>query len=148
MRYTVYTITTIDEDKVVYVGKTNDFQRRKREHLCLNSNAKDWIAVIGTDNVLIEPVTEFDTEEDALKCEDALILKYDTINRGYNKYRSGLIKAEDHKEYDRERKKTDKYREWQRGYYNTDKWREYHRDRYHAKKLGMSVAEYRQYIGE
>lgn len=182
MRFTVYTITTIDQGRVVYVGETNNFQRRKREHLTLNTGTKEWLAEIGTGNVLIEPVAEFNNEVDALKYEDELILKYNTINRGYNKHRSGLIKAEDpkeyqreyqrtdkrkeyqreyqrewqreyektdkRKEYKREYRQTDKYREYQREYRQTDKHREYHREYYHAKKLGMSVAEYRQYIGE
>lgn len=128
MKYTIYTITTIDEGRVVYVGKTNNFKRRKREHLSLNSRTKEWIAAIGTGNVLIEPVAEFDNETDALKYEDELILEYDTITNGYNKNRSGLIKAENPKEYYNTDKWKDYHREYNIDYEQTDKWKKYHRD--------------------
>lgn len=160
MAYTVYTITTINEDKVVYVGKTKNFDLRAYQHYKLNSHAKEWIAAIGTDSVSIDAVAEFDTEEDALKCEDALILKYDTITNGYNKRRSGLIEAEDPQKYhsiqQQKYQKTEKgkeyhnnyNKEWQRKHRKTEEYREkqrlYRRDYRAAKKLGISVAEYRE----
>ena len=90
-KYTVYIIRHISTGTVLYVGKTDNLKRRAYEHLKLNSNAKDWISVIGTSNVLIEPVAEFNNEVDALNYEDDLILKYDTITNGYNKHRSGIV---------------------------------------------------------
>lgn len=145
--------------------------------MCLKSNTKKWLSVIGTGNVLIEAVAEFDNEVDALKYEDELILKYNTITNGYNKCRSGLIFLENSEEYQRkyqkvyrkEYQRTEWYKEyqrkWHRKYSKTDKCREYQRnyqkvyqctdgykeyrrkwqrDYYHAKKLGISVDEYRK----
>ena len=169
MKYTVYIIRHISTGQVLYVGKTDNFKRRAYEHLKLHSRTKDWLSVIGTANVIIEEVAKFDNEVDALKYEDALILKYDTINNGYNKYRSGLIKAENPKEYKREYIKTEKYKEYQKNYQKnyqkkyqqTEKYKEkrrerrktgeyreyeraYKRDYRQAKKFGISIAEYRK----
>lgn len=181
MKYTVYLIKHINTGTVLYVGKTKNFKMRVYQHLSLNTNSKDWLSVVGTGNVIIEPVAEFSNEVDALKYEDELILKYDTINNGYNKERSGLIFLENseeyqknyQKEYRKEYQNTDEYKEyqrkWHRKYSKTDKCREYQknyhreyqkkyqctdeskeykrkwqRDYYHAKKLGISVDEYRK----
>lgn len=150
MRYTIYTIRTIDEGKIVYVGKTKNFERRKKEHLGLYSlNTKEWLAEIGIDNVFIEPVTEFGTEEDALKCEDELILKYDTITNGYNKQRSGLIATEDHEEYHRDYyreyyQKNDKYREWIKEYQQTEKYKESRREYEKTDKVKERRRKYEQ----
>lgn len=159
-KYTVYLIRHISTGMVLYVGKTDNLKRRAYEHLTLNSNSKKWLSVIGTGNVLIEEVAKFDNEVDALKYEDELILKYGTIENGYNGQRSGLItenpeeynkkyqkkyrEIDEHKEHMREYKrkwqkeysKTDKFKEyqrkWHREYSKTDKCREYQRD-YHKK---------------
>lgn len=181
MKYTVYLIRHISTGMVLYVGKTINFKKRAYEHLSLNSNSKKWLSSIGTSNVLIEEVAKFDNEVDALKYEDELILKYGTIENGYNKQRSGLIKTEnpeeynkkyqkkyweidEHKEHRREYQRkwlkeysnTDKFKEyqrkWHKEYSKTDKCRKYQRDYqkkyrqeyYKAKKLGISVAEYRK----
>ena len=166
MKYTVYIIRHISTGMVLYVGKTNNFKRRVYQHLSLKSSSKKWLAVVGTGNVLIEAVAEFDKEVDALKYEDELILKYDTITNGYNKNRSGLIAAENIVEYQKKYQCTDKFKECQRKYTKTDKDRGYqreyqkkyqgteefkeyqrkwHRDYYHAKKLGISLDEYRKF---
>lgn len=156
MKYTVYLIRHISTGKVLYVGKTNDFKRRVYEHLSLHSSAKEWLSVIGTGNVSIEPVAEFSNEVDALKYEDELILKYSTITNGYNKCRSGLIYKENPKEYektdirkesrrkcDRERRKTDKRKEYMRNYQKGYQ-QKYQRDYRIAKKLGITIEEYRK----
>lgn len=91
MKYIVYIIRHISTGKVLYVGKTDNFKRRAYEHLKLKSNAKYWLSSIGTNNVTIEAVAEFNNETDALNYEDDLILKYDTITNGYNKHRSGIV---------------------------------------------------------
>ena len=165
MKYIVYIIRHISTGQVLYVGKTKNFKTRVYQHLSLKSNAKYWLAEIGTNNVLIEPVAEFSNETDALKYEDELILKYNTIENGYNKQRSGLIflenpekyqkeyhSTDEFKEYQRKYSKTDKYRgyqrEYQKKYQGTDEFKEYqrkwHREYYQANKLGISVAEYKK----
>ena len=137
MDYTVYIIRHICTGQVLYVGKTKDFKRRAYEHLKLRTETKEWISVIGSGNIFIEAVAKFNNETDALKYEDALILKYDTITNGYNKHRSGLIEAENPKEYSlkwhREYyQKNDKYKEWhreyERKYRQTEKYKEYKRN--------------------
>ena len=170
MKYTVYIIKHIGTGTVLYVGSTRNFKRRTYQHLSLKSNSKYWLSSIGTNNVTIEAVAEFDNKVDALKYEDELILKYDTINNGYNNRRSGLIFEENPEEYQRKYcreyyQKNDKYRECVREYHKTDKYRGYqreyqkkyqgtdgfkeyqrnwHRDYYHAKKMGVSIDEYRK----
>ena len=166
MKYTVYIIRHISTGTVLYVGKTKNFKTRVYQHLSLKSNAKYWLAEIGTNNVLIEPVAEFSNETDALKYEDKLIIKYCTIENGYNKQRSGLIFLENPEKYQKEYHSTDKFKECQRKYKKTDKYRGYqrkyqkkyqgtdefkeyqrnwHRDYYHAKKMGVSIDEYRKF---
>lgn len=171
MKYTVYIVKDLLENKVVYVGKTQNFNRRKQEHLGLRANTKDWISAIGTNNVEITPIEYFETKEEALKREDELIIRYDTINNGYNKQRSGLIKVGREKEYQKEyrEKNREEYNEYQKEYNkqyhekNREKWNEYqkqynqdHREKYNeyqkeykrdlraSKKLGMTVSEYRE----
>ena len=166
MKYTVYIIRHIGTGAVLYVGKTRNFKRRAYEHLSLKSNSKYWLSSIGTNNVLIESVAEFDNETDALKYEDELILKYSTIANGYNKQRSGLIESENPEEYKRDwnreyyqknnkcrerikkYQRTEKYKEIRREYSKTNKYKEYqrkwNRDYRQAKKLGITVAEYRK----
>lgn len=161
MKYTVYIIRHISTGMVLYVGKTNNFKRRVYQHLSLKSSSKEWLSSIGTNNVIIEAVAEFNNKVDALKYEDELIIKYGTIENGYNKNRSGLIATENIGEYQRKwqkeyYQKNDKFREYQRNYQReyqkkyqgTDEFKEYqrnwHRDYYHAKKLGISIDEYRK----
>ena len=169
MKYIVSIRKHIGTGTVLYVGSTNNFKRRVYQHLSLKSNAKYWLAEIGTNNVTIEAVAEFNNKVDALKYEDELIIKYGTIENGYNKQRSGLIFLENpeeyqrnwqkeyhstdkFKEYKRKYTKTDKYRgyqrEYQKKYQGTDEFKEYqrkwHRDYYQAKKLGVSIDEYRK----
>ena len=155
-KYTVYIIRHISTGTVLYVGKTDNLKRRAYEHLKLQSRTKDWLSVIGTANVIIEEVAKFDNEVDALKYEDELIQKYGTIENGYNKHRSGLIKSENPEkyniEYSRKYRQTNEHKEYQRNYqkyyYKTDKYKEYkrrwNRDYYKAKKLGLTIDEYRK----
>lgn len=165
MKYIVYVIKHIGTGTVLYVGKTKNFKRRVYQHLSLKSNTKKWLSAIGTDNVSIEPVAYFNNKTDALKYEDELILKYNTIENGYNKCRSGLIAAENIEEYQKKYHSTDKFKEYQRKYSKTDNYRGYqreyqkkyqgtdefkeyqrnwHRDYYQAKKMGVSIDEYRK----
>lgn len=154
MKYTVYVIKHIGTGTVLYVGKTNNLKRRAYEHLSLNAGTKKWLSVIGTENVIIEPVEEFNNEVDALKYEDELILKYDTITNGYNKHRSGLIFEENPEKYQRDYRKeyqgTDGFKEyqrkWHREYSKTDKCREYQRN-YHREyqKKYQCTDEHKEY---
>ena len=128
MEYTVYKIEYKGEVK--YVGKTCDFERRKWRHL-------NGYGAIPTDvdlnEVEIMPIETYTEETDALKREDELILHYDTINNGWNRQRSGLVKVSDVKAYQREwhreYSKTDIYkakkREWEKKRRQTEKCKQY-----------------------
>lgn len=164
-KYTVYLIRHISTGQVLYVGKTDNFKHRAYEHLSLKTNTKEWLSVIGTSNVLIEPVEEFNKETDALKYENELMLKYDTINNGYNKNRNCLIKEENIDEYNKKwfqiRRKGKK--EWnkkhnihQKRYLQRlkekgeiDAYKEYQKkyqiDYRQAKKMGITIDEYRKF---
>ena len=126
--YTVYVIEY--KGKIMYVGKTNDFKRRVREHK--NNVGKHYSAIpvdVDINYVEILPIETYTTETDALKREDELICEYDTSTIGWNQRRSGLICVSDVKAYQREYRKTDKqkayHREWMREYRNTEKSKEY-----------------------
>ena len=149
MKYYVYLIKYLD--KVMYVGKTNNITHRKYHHLkCVGTR---YSAVpIDVDLQYIEFVvdSEFDNNIDAVIYEEELILKYDTINNGWNRNRSGYI-SEDMKAYYKKRnqkperkewcvkyRKSDKYKGYLKEYYHTEKYKEYKRnyarERYHRLK--------------
>lgn len=169
MKYTVYLIRHISTGTVLYVGKTDNFKRRAYQHLSLNTQSKEWLSSIGTSNILIEPVAEFDNEVDALKYEDKLIIKYNTIENGYNKNRSGLIQAENKYEYNREHNREwfqthrKGNKEWNKKHYEHQKkylqklkekgeidvYKEYQKkyqiDYRQAKKMGITIDNYRKF---
>ena len=97
--FIVYTITYGGE--IMYVGKTSNMANRKTMHKTQIGNPRYSAIPVDADLSKIEfnVVAEFDNEADALKYEDQLILQYNTISNGWNKYRSGLIKASDIKAY-------------------------------------------------
>ena len=134
--YTVYTITDIYTKKVIYVGKTKNFKKRKQQHLQLKTNTKQWISMIGVDNISIDSVHIFNNNIDAIRYEDELINKYHTITNGYNKQRSGNVYKDDNyiKSYNKQYKKV--YRtEHNAEMIQYDKqYRAMHRDEMNEKK--------------
>lgn len=97
----VYTIAYNGE--VMYVGKTRNMAKRKSAHRTKRGTHKSAIPVdADLSKIEFNVVAEFNSEEEALKYEDQLILQYDTIDNGWNKYRSGLIKSSDIKAYNRD----------------------------------------------
>lgn len=89
IKYKVYLIRRKSDDKVLYVGCTHQFKRRRKEHFKLNSNTADWLREIGVDNVYMECIESFRDRNEALKYEDYMIQFYNTIEDGYNVNRSG-----------------------------------------------------------
>lgn len=152
MRYTVYTITDNLQGRTVYVGKTQDFERRKKEHLTLSTHTKDWILALGVENITIEPIAEFGTKEEALEYEDKIIVKYNTIEDGFNKNRSGFISSTDIKQYQKQYEKTnkEKRREINKKYFSThskeikDYQREYHKQ-YQQEHKEQLLEYHKQY---
>lgn len=113
--YVVYTISL--QGKVMYVGSTKDFERRKKEHL----QQKDYSSIptdIDPSTVTIEIVKVWKSEKAMLNSEGRLIKKYDTIKNGWNRVNSGLgIDTDNMKEYQAE---------WSRRYrYGNKEWLEH-----------------------
>lgn len=88
-KYVVYTITL--QGKVMYVGKTKDFNNRKWKHLnqrhLRGQSAIPEEIDLGKVSFNVAYIT--DNKEGALKEEDRLILLYNTIEEGWNGCRSG-----------------------------------------------------------
>lgn len=89
IKHKVYLIRRKSDDKVLYVGCTHQFKRRRKEHFKLKTNTAYWLREIGVDNVYMECIESFRDRNEALKYEDYMILFYNTIEDGYNVNRSG-----------------------------------------------------------
>jgi predicted GIY-YIG superfamily endonuclease len=73
----MYSIYKIEKDgKVLYIGKTINFQRRKWQHTYKRKLDKTYNFIVIIDNL---------TKEEAKLKEEELIRKYDTVNKGWNK---------------------------------------------------------------
>lgn len=109
----------------MYVGKTNNISNRKYQHLKRNGTGYSAVP-IDVDIQYVDFVVdrEFENNVDAVKYENELILKYDTINNGWNKNRSGYI-CEDMKTYYKERNQKPERKEWVRKYVKSDKYKEW-----------------------
>lgn len=150
----IYGIKDLRSDKIIYIGKTVNFKHRMQQHFTPSTAKKHESAKIlqeiGKDNLDYELLEIFDNDTvddtELRKLEDLYILKYDTINNGLNKYRSGLIEKTDIKTYNKIYKSEHKehYKEWgkkyMKQYYQNNKEtinkkrKEYHRQYYLAKK--------------
>lgn len=89
--YYVYIIKNIHTNKVVYVGTTNQFKRRKWEHFTPKSRLSKRLGEM-KGNFIMTDIGRFTNKEDALYFENEMIEKYDTINNGVNMVKSGGIK--------------------------------------------------------
>lgn len=119
MKWIVYTISL--QGKVMYVGITRNFVLRKMQHL----KEKGGYSAIPDDTdpstVTFEIIKEYVYKKAALKEEDRLIVEYDTINSGWNKKRSGLIRKDDPQKYRKNyyiqnKEKIRKHNEWYKKY--------------------------------
>ena len=89
----LYYIKDIRTDKIIYIGQTINFKNRKYIHFGHKTQPVDeYMYNEGRDNFLME-IFNIDclnmTDEEILKKEDELILKYDSINNGFNINRGG-----------------------------------------------------------
>ena len=124
----LYYIKDLRTDKIIYIGQTIDFYKRIHAHYYDKRRAIDsYMITEGKENFIIEPfnidVSDF-SDDDMKNKEDELILQYNTINEGLNRYRSGNFKnnkKEYHKEQMKEYRKTEKYKEWRKNYYKNNK---------------------------
>ena len=101
----------------MYVGVTNDFDRRKREQLNHIGERHSRIPS-GVDKSLVTMsiVKQYKYHKSALKCEDKLIQEYDTINNGWNSQRSGLIWGTTEYKNEHHKKWRNSHREYVREY--------------------------------
>ena len=146
----LYYIKDIRTDEIIYIGKTKDFEERKHGHFTLKRNPIDkYMYEEGRKNFSMENFTYIDctnmTDDEILNKEDELILYYDTINNGFNKYRSGAI-SNDMREYKKNyyMREYHKITEYQKQYYqeHKEKYREYLRQwRIKKKQEKMALSE-------
>lgn len=144
-RYIVYTISL--QGKVMYVGSTNNFERRKGQHKTKRGTNQSAIPMdVDLSLVSFNIIVDYESKKEALKEEDRLIVEYDTINNGWNKQRSGLIRSNgseylkkwyighNYKEYHKNYRLThNQYiKEYKKEYYK--KYRLEHRDEINAKR--------------
>lgn len=151
----IYYIKDLRTDKIIYIGQTGNFQKRKRSHFCHKEQPIDkYMYEEGRDNFLMEMFNNLDctnmTEDEILNKEDELILYYDTINDGYNIRRSGNI-AKNIKEYEHDYHTTYYQKQKENGYYNTEKLKNYHTEycrQYREQNREHLREYYREYFRE
>ena len=143
----IYAIKDKRSDKVIYIGQTGNFKKRKSEHFSdKRRRVTKYMFDEGYDNFemyVLEELSDDTTLEEMRNKEQFYIDKFDTFNNGLNKRRSGNISA-DWKEYCRDLKRTDKYKEkYKKWYennkekYQTEEYKKYNREkakRYYQKK--------------
>jgi hypothetical protein len=123
----------------MYVGKCSNFTSRKWYHTHYRGTHYSAIPVeVDLSLLSFDKISEFTDELEALKEEDRLIVEYDTINSGWNKQRSGLIRSGNKKEY--MRIKQQEFREKDRISYNTYRLKKYYE--YKAQKRGHKTPSF------
>lgn len=125
----LYYIKDLRTDNIIYIGQTINFEGRKKHHF---SHKKQHIDLYmfneGRYNFLMKMFNIDCTnlsDEDILKKEDELILFYNTIDKGFNIRRSGLIMFTDN--YNRNQMR--KYRQE-----NREHTTEYNKEYYQKNK--------------
>lgn len=147
--YTIYKITDLRTDQIIYIGKTIAFNVRKSMHFTQSKYPVDkYMLDEGRDNFEMTKIQDnVKTNEEAVKIEDQYIVE---LNPKMNKQRSGNISAdmkeykneyyksekwkEYMKEYMKEYEKSEKCKEYRRQYQQSEKCKEYHRQYYLKKK--------------
>ena len=87
--FTIYKIIDITKNKPVYVGKTNNFKKRIREHRCLSSTGCKVLNrafnKYGLENYSFIKIKSVKTNAEACKLEKEYIKIYNTkVPNGYN----------------------------------------------------------------
>lgn len=87
MKYIIYKLTS--PSSKVYIGRTDDFERRMTEHKYRITKQGRWPVYkaakkYGWDNITKEIIDTADTLEDCIAKELKYILHYDSIKNGYN----------------------------------------------------------------
>lgn len=119
----IYAIKDKRSDKVLYIGQTKDYKTRKSHHFGKPFRPVDFYTFNeGRDNfemfILEELIEEMSIEEIRNKEQD-YIEKYNTIENGFNKRRSGnYSKGEKRKQYMNNYYNSEQYKEWYNDYYS------------------------------
>lgn len=128
--FQVYVIVNLNElNRIVYVGQTSDFNKRKAKHLSPNtpSDIAQYIKEVGKENIEIYPVKTYKRKDFALKYDEKLILQCNTMfPNGLNKHHS--TGGDDEKAAKR-KQITDWHKKNRQG---KDEWNEKHNE--HQKK--------------
>lgn len=100
MNKVIYAISDIRNNKIIYIGQTKQFNERKRHHFKDNTQDIDkYITESGPENFSMYILEEIeDPNIKILDLENYYINKYDTINSGFNKHRSGGKQSKYNKE--------------------------------------------------
>ena len=149
---TTYFIKDKRIDKIIYIGQTKNFKKRKSQHFSHTKQPVDlYMYEQGRDNFVMDKLQEYPdtmTDDELRKIEDELILKYNTIEDGLNKWWSGNIKRDNYQEYHTtqmiEWRKTEKYNLWCKDYYSRPEVKEKIKEknrRYSLKKKQEKLKE-------
>ena len=100
----IYYIKDYRTDEIIYIGQTTDFKQRKYAHFGnTNSAIACYMLNEGRKNFTMLPFEDIDvsnySREELKNKENELIIKYDTINKGFNKNKSGVYKSKN--QYDK-----------------------------------------------
>ena len=152
MKEKKFYVYLIKENGVVkYVGKTGYVAQRFSNHRTMRGTKYSAIPLeVDLNTIEIEAIEEFENKVDALKREDELMLKYDTINNGWNIERSGLIRVGNSKEYGRIKakewrdKNPEKSREYARKYYREHQEECQQRNRIYQQTHKEELKEHRK----
>lgn len=138
----IYAIKDKRNDKVVYIGQTVDFKKRKQDHFSAAITYIDnYMYEQGRDNFemyVLEELNEEVSEEEMKKLETYYIKKEDVLNTGLNK-RLSFVTDKERRTYltnfDKEYKNK-----------NKEKWKQYHNDYMKEYRKSEEYKEYkRQY---
>ena len=100
------------QEKIMYIGISSNFKKRIEQHKYSRGTSHSAIPItVDYHDTVFITFEKYVEKNDALLEEDKLIKKYDTINNGWNKNRSGLIETTD---------KTVYMKCYQKQYYKTD----------------------------
>lgn len=130
----IYAIKDKRSDKVIYVGQTVNFKKRKEHHLYDNNRPIDIYIVQqhreNFDIYILEELPKDLSKEEMRNREQYYIDFYDTYNNGFNMRQSGNISLFNVQEYNKERNK--KWYENNRIYVNerARQYRENNREKY------------------
>ena len=106
----IYAIKDKRSDKVLYIGQTKDFKRRKNEHFKdIEQPIDNFMLQNGRDNFemyVLEEINEDISLNEIKNKENFYINKFDTYNNGFNMYHSG--NCTDEKSYQLEYSRTEK----------------------------------------